>query len=91
MDFSELLVKRRSIRNDEEREVALETIRGIIRESCLAPSSGNGQPWKFIVVHSSERSRKTSEERTPDPQNNNPKNLHHGLQTLRHGLLRIRP
>ena len=62
MDFSELLVKRRSIRNYEEKEVPLETIKGIIRESCLAPSSGNGQPWKFIVVHNKGWIKKLSDE-----------------------------
>ena len=62
MDFSELLVKRRSIRNYEEKEVPLETIQGIIRESCLAPSSGNGQPWKFIIVHNKGWMKKLSDE-----------------------------
>lgn len=62
MDFSELLLKRRSIRNYEEKEVPLETIKGIIRESCLAPSSGNGQPWKFIVVHNKGWIKKLSDE-----------------------------
>ena len=62
MDFSELLVKRRSIRNYEEKQVPLETIQGIIRESCLAPSSGNGQPWKFIVVHNKGWIKKLSDE-----------------------------
>lgn len=23
----------------------------IISESCLAPSSGNGQPWQFVVIN----------------------------------------
>ena len=62
MDFSELLVRRRSIRNYDEREVPLEMIQGIIRESCLAPSSGNGQPWKFIVIHNKDWIKKLSDE-----------------------------
>jgi nitroreductase len=62
MDFFDLLVKRRSIRNYEEKEIPVETIKGIIRESCMAPSSGNGQPWKFIIVNNKEWIRKLSEE-----------------------------
>ena len=62
MDFFDLLVKRRSIRNYEEKEVPVETIKGMIRESCLAPSSGNGQPWKFIVVNNKGWIKKLSDE-----------------------------
>jgi nitroreductase len=50
-DFSILLKKRRSIRDYEDKGVSLETIKEIIRESCLAPSSGNGQPWRFIIIN----------------------------------------
>jgi len=50
MDFAVLLKKRRSIRDYEDKEVTIETIKDIIRKSCLAPSSGNGQPWQFIVI-----------------------------------------
>jgi len=50
MTISELLEKRRSIRNYEEKAVPLELIRRIIDDSILAPSAGNGQPWEFIVV-----------------------------------------
>ena len=41
-DFFELLKKRRSIRDFENKKVPLEIINEIIKESCLAPSSGNG-------------------------------------------------
>ena len=61
-EFSELLRKRRSIREFEDREVASETIEEIIKESCLAPSSGNGQPWKFVIVNSKEWLKKLSDE-----------------------------
>jgi nitroreductase len=62
MDFFDLLVKRRSIRNYEAKEVPVETIKGMIRESCLAPSSGNGQPWKFIIVNNKGWIKKLSDE-----------------------------
>ena len=44
-DYFDLLKMRRSIRDYEDKEVPLDTIMQIIRESCLAPSSGNGQSW----------------------------------------------
>jgi nitroreductase len=50
-DFFELLKKRRSIRDFEDKKVPLEIIKEIIKESCLAPSSANGQPWRFIIVN----------------------------------------
>jgi nitroreductase len=49
-DYFELIKKRRSIREYEDRKVSLKDIEEIIKESTLAPSSGNGQPWKFIVI-----------------------------------------
>jgi len=51
VDFFDLLVKRRSIRDFQDKEVALDLVEEMIKESCLAPSSGNGQPWRFIVVN----------------------------------------
>ena len=41
-DFSELLSKRRSVRDYEDRAVSLDLIKKIIRDSCFAPSSGDG-------------------------------------------------
>ncbi len=61
-DFFELLKKRRSIRDFQDKKVPLELIRSIIKDSCLAPSSGNGQPWKFIIVNDKDWIRKLSEE-----------------------------
>ena len=50
-DFFGLLKKRRSIRDFEQKDVSLEIINEIIKESCMAPSSANGQPWRFIIVN----------------------------------------
>lgn len=61
-DYFELLRTRRSIRNYEDKEVPLDMVKKIIRESCLAPSSGNGQPWRFIVVNNREVIKKLSDE-----------------------------
>jgi nitroreductase len=51
MQFSDVLVKRRSIRKYLDRPVEVDLVKDIIHESTLAPSAGNEQPWKFIIVH----------------------------------------
>ncbi len=60
--FIELLNKRRSIRHFEDKGVSLEIIRKIIKESCLAPSASNGQPWKFIIVNNKDLIKRLSDE-----------------------------
>ena len=61
-EFLELLKKRRAIRNFEDREVPLELIREIIKESCFAPSAANGQPWRFIIVNNKDLIKRLSDE-----------------------------
>ena len=61
-DFFELLKTRRSIRQFQEKEVPLETIKNIIKESCLAPSAANRQPWKFIIIQNREFIKEISDE-----------------------------
>ena len=61
-DFYELLMKRRSIRDFNETEVPLGLIREIVKDSCLAPSSENRQPWRFIIVNNKEWIRRLSNE-----------------------------
>ncbi len=60
--FHDLLKKRRSIRDYEERDVPLETVKAIIEESCLAPSSANGQPWRFAIIKNREVIKQLSNE-----------------------------
>ena len=50
MDFSELLIKRRSVRHFQGKSVPEGIIRSILSDSILAPSAGNEQPWEFIIV-----------------------------------------
>jgi nitroreductase len=50
MDFKELLVKRRSVRDFEDKPVPLDRVKEILDDAVKAPSAGNRQPWKFIVV-----------------------------------------
>jgi nitroreductase len=61
-DFFDLLKKRRSIRDFKEEEVPLELVKRIIEDSCLAPSAGNGQPWRFIIVKNKQWIQRLSDE-----------------------------
>jgi nitroreductase len=62
VDFNDLLMRRRSIRDFEDRDVPLELVRKVIKDSCLAPSSGNGQPWRFIIIRNREWIQRLSDE-----------------------------
>jgi len=62
MEFRELLKKRRSVRNYTDREVPAETVEEIIRDSTMAPSSGNGQPWRLVVVRDKALIKRISDE-----------------------------
>ena len=62
MHFDELLMTRRSIRNFQDKDVPLELIKKTIKDSCLAPSSGNGQPWRFVIVKNREWIKRLSDE-----------------------------
>jgi nitroreductase len=50
MDFSEVVVKRRSIRKFREDSVPVEVLTRVLDGGRWAPSAGNCQPWRFIVV-----------------------------------------
>ncbi len=50
MTFSELLQKRRAIREFEDKEVSLKIVEEILQESTLAPSASNNQPCRFVMV-----------------------------------------
>lgn len=62
MDYSELLTRRRSVRDYEDKEVPLDTLMQIINESCLAPSSSNRQPWHFIIITNKDVIKRLSDE-----------------------------
>ncbi len=51
MDVFEAMEKRHSVRSfDPSRDVPPEMVEEILRCACLAPSAGNVQPWRFVVV-----------------------------------------
>ena len=54
MEYTELIRARESIRNyDPERPVTKEVLERILDAGRVAPSAGNYQPWKFLVISSS--------------------------------------
>jgi len=62
VDYSELLKKRRAVRDYEDKEVPLNILMQIINESCLAPSSSNRQPWHFILINNKDVIKRLSDE-----------------------------
>lgn len=62
MTYDELIKNRRSIRKYRDKPVSLEVIHEMIKESTLAPSAGNEQPWKFIIVNNKEMMKRISDE-----------------------------
>jgi len=62
MNFKELIKNRRSIRKFQNKEVSLKVLEEIINDSILAPSAGNEQPWKFIIINNKEMINKISNE-----------------------------
>ena len=49
-----LILARSSVRRYEEREVSDVDILSTVDAARLAPSASNGQPWRFIIVKSTE-------------------------------------
>ena len=62
MQFLELLEKRRSVRKYLDRSIPIEVLKKIIDDCTLAPSAGNEQPWKFIVVQNTDLLRQISDD-----------------------------
>ena len=54
MDFSELILKRRSVRKYLPQPVERELIDKCLDAARLAPSACNAQPWYFIVIDNEE-------------------------------------
>ncbi len=54
MQFEEVIRNRRTVREYESRPVSDQVIEEILSLAQLAPSSMNGQPWRFMVVRNRE-------------------------------------
>ena len=61
-EFSQLLSERRSIRKYTDEKLDVELVRELIKESTLAPNSGNRQPWRFSIVNDMDLMRRISDE-----------------------------
>ncbi len=60
-ETEKVIYNRRSIRMFKDKPVPKELVHRIIEAARFAPSAGNGQPWKFIVVTDRELSNKIDE------------------------------
>jgi nitroreductase len=55
MEFSEVVAKRRSVRHfNTRREVTDEDVRALLEAAITAPTAGNIQPWRFVVLRGEE-------------------------------------
>ncbi|HEY9800553.1 MAG TPA: nitroreductase family protein [Leptolyngbyaceae cyanobacterium] len=61
MNIKEILEKRRATRSFRPSPIPSEVLEEILRLGCLAPSSYNLQPWRFIVVTEAEHKAKLRE------------------------------
>lgn len=50
MDAMEALLSRRSIRKYEAKSISSGLINDILRAAMSAPSAGNQQPWRFVIL-----------------------------------------
>jgi len=56
VDVFEAMEKRHSVRSFEPgRDVPDEMVEELLRCGCQAPSAGNVQPWRFIIVRDAEK------------------------------------
>lgn len=59
MEFSEVMAARRSVRHfNAKLEVSQADIDALLEAAVAAPSAGNIQPWRFVVVRSLEAREK---------------------------------
>ncbi|TRO47773.1 hypothetical protein E2P65_03880 [Candidatus Bathyarchaeota archaeon] len=61
MNVLEAIKTRRSIRKYKPQEIPLGDLQEILKAAQLAPSAGNRQPWRFVVVRDSETKRRLAE------------------------------
>ncbi len=61
MEFDEVVKSRRSIRKFSSADVSDELVKSLIEAALQAPSSMNGQPWRFIIVREVETKRRLAE------------------------------
>ena len=55
MNFDEVINKRQSIRNYDNKEVTYEELETLINATRFAPSAKNRQPWRFYILTDEEK------------------------------------
>lgn len=55
MKVQEIVKERRSVRSYKDLQVSDDKLTRVLRGARFAPSAGNRQPWKFIVVREEEK------------------------------------
>jgi len=55
MDAVQAIRERRSVRKFERRTITPEVLRQLVDTACWAPSAGNMQTWRFVVVTDEKR------------------------------------
>jgi len=58
MDIYELIRFRKSVRSFEDKDVPDEVVTRLLEAARTAPSAGNRQEWRFVVVRDSETRKK---------------------------------
>ena len=58
MELKEVIEKRKSIRDYEDRPIPEDKLLRVLEAARLAPSGGNRQQWKFVVVRDAEKRQK---------------------------------
>ncbi|WP_295722156.1 nitroreductase family protein [uncultured Methanobrevibacter sp.] len=61
MDLMDVMLKRRSVREYEEKEITKEQLNKILQAALLAPTSRNRKPCKFLVVSNKKTLKKLSQ------------------------------
>ncbi len=58
MEVFEAIQKRKSIRSYEPTPIPSEKLKKVLEAARLAPSAGNIQPWRFIMVMDPQKRRR---------------------------------
>ncbi|MBE0633942.1 nitroreductase family protein, partial [Candidatus Bathyarchaeota archaeon] len=61
MNVIEAIKTRRSVRKYKPTPIPEEHLKTILEAARLAPSAGNKQPWKFIIVRDPDTKKKLAE------------------------------
>jgi len=61
MELKDAILQRKSIRNYKDTPVPEDKLKSVLEAARMAPSGGNKQPWKFVVVRDSEKRNQLSE------------------------------